>query len=131
MGCLGTCYGSLGAIDLNLKSGRIDPVKNIAAIDMRALLEDLLDNDAGDTRANFGKPCRRDAAGQFVDDRQGFSGNRHDADRAGRRRLLGLPLLLLLAPCQKCETRQKCESAQRRLLHRKAPTEGGENLHTN
>ena len=68
---------------------RIDPVQRIAGLHFAALLEQALDDDAGDARTNVRNPGRRDPAGQFADDGAGLGSHREGAD-------FGLGRLLLL-----------------------------------
>ena len=51
---------------------RIDPVQRIAGLHLGALLEQALDDDAGDARANFRNPGRRDPARQFAHEGAGL-----------------------------------------------------------
>jgi len=52
-------------LQLDLERLGVDPVQRIASLHFGSLLEQTLDDDPGNPRANFRNPCRRDPAGQF------------------------------------------------------------------
>ena len=56
----------LGRLHFDLERPRIDPVERIAGLDLAALAEQALDDDAGDARAHIGNARRRDTARQFA-----------------------------------------------------------------
>ncbi len=78
----------LGGLQFDLERRGIEPVEDIARVDVAALLEVALDHDAGHARAHFGDPGRRDTARQLA--HIGTRGRLHrdDADllRRGVRR---------------------------------------------
>ena len=78
-----------GRLHLDLKGPRIDPVERIAGLDLAALMERALDDDARDARANFGNPRRRDAAGQFAQHRPRLRLDGDDADLGLRQPVRG------------------------------------------
>ncbi|QTK81150.1 Hypothetical protein AT6N2_L0194 [Agrobacterium tumefaciens] len=105
LGCLCPAQCSLSAVNAHLEWRGIDPVENVAFLHERALFKHALDDDARHPRTNFGKPCRGDAAGQLVRDRQLFRLYRHDLDRS-RRRSAGCSSLLV-ATSDKNDARQE------------------------
>ncbi len=58
----------LAGLHFDLERPRIDPVERIAGLDLAALVEQALDDDAGNPRAHVGDPGRRDPPRQFADD---------------------------------------------------------------
>ena len=75
----------LARLQFDLERLGVDPVQRIAGLHLGSLLEQALDDDAGDARANFRNPGRRDPAGQFPNDRAGLGTYGEGADfRFGR-----------------------------------------------
>ena len=67
-------------LQFDLERLRIDAIQRIAGLHLAALLEQALDDDAGDARTNLRNPGRRDAAGQFPDDGAGLRPHREGPD---------------------------------------------------
>ena len=72
-------------LQFHLERLGVDPVQRIAGLHLGALLEQALDDDAGDARANFRNPGGRDPAGQFAHEGAGLRPYGEGADfRLGR-----------------------------------------------
>ena len=59
----------LAGLHFDFERPRIDPVERIAGLDLAALIEQALDDDAGNARTHVGNPGRRDAPRQFAHQR--------------------------------------------------------------
>ncbi len=66
---LGARERGLIRLHLDLERPRIDAIQGIAGLHLGALMEQALDDDAGNARADFSDTRRRDAAGQLTQHR--------------------------------------------------------------
>ncbi|MCY1226781.1 hypothetical protein D9M72_390280 [compost metagenome] len=110
---LGAPKRCFGLFDLHAEGRRIDAVEHVAFIDLGTLLEDALDDDAGNARADLGDACRGNAAGELVGDRQRFGLGREDRDRGRWECGGGRLLVLFLATGKKnhsCQGGGQCRS---------------------
>src|SRR6185437_2253087 len=71
---------SLIGLHLDLERPRIDTVEGISLLDLAALAEQPLDDDAGNTRTNVGNADRRNSPRQFAHDRARLRLDGDDAD---------------------------------------------------
>ena len=75
----------LARLQFHLERLGVDPVQRIAGRHLGALLEQALDDDAGDACANVRNPGGRDPAGQFANEGAGLRPYGEGADfRFGR-----------------------------------------------
>ena len=70
----------LAGLHFDLERPRIDPVERIAGLDLAALVEQALDDDAGNPRTHVGNPGRRDAPRQFAHQRARLGSHGDNAD---------------------------------------------------
>jgi hypothetical protein len=78
----------LSRLQFDFERSWINLIQRIAGLDLAALLEQALGDNAGDARTHLGNAQRRDAAWQFAHHRMRLRNHRDDADfrgdRAGR-----------------------------------------------
>ena len=98
---------ALGARDLNAKRRRIDPVEHVALFHVAALLEHAFSDDAGNARTHLGDAGRRNAPGQFVQDRDRPRRHVDHAHRRWRRGRLGRARAFGVTAG--CDQRKKCD----------------------